>query len=287
MKGLCLSGGGIKAAAHIGALKALEEKNIKFDCVSGTSSGSIIATMYALGYKSDEMYEMFKKYSKKIKYVELKNILKLIYGIIFKGRIIVEGLNSGKVIERIVDDICKQKGITNINEIKIPLLIPMVDIVTGEVLVATSKEARIKNSDMVTYVSDMPIGKAVRASCSFPVVFSPCEYNGKQLIDGGTRENLPWKELKAIGAEEVIGINFETILEKDDYYESFIDIATRSIDLVCHELFIYEKAGIDTLVDIPVKKISLLDDSKSEELYVIGYNAMKKYLKSNISKKLH
>lgn len=280
MKGLCLSGGGIKAAAHIGALKALEEKNIKFDCVSGTSSGSIIATMYALGYKSDEMYEMFKKYSKKIKYVELKNILKLIYGIIFKGRIIVEGLNSGKVIERIVDDICKQKGITNINEIKIPLLIPMVDIVTGEVLVATSKELRIKNSDKVTYVSDMPIGKAVRASCSFPVVFSPCEYNGKQLIDGGTRENLPWKELKAIGADEVIGINFETILEKDDYYESFIDIATRSIDLVCHELFIYEKTGIDTLVDIPVKKISLLDDSKSEELYVIGYKAMKKYLKS-------
>ena len=53
MRGLALSGGGIKAAAHIGALKAFEEKNIKFDCVSGASSGSIIATMYALGYSSD------------------------------------------------------------------------------------------------------------------------------------------------------------------------------------------------------------------------------------------
>lgn len=48
MRGLCFSGGGIKAAAHIGALKAFEEENIKFDCVSGASSGSIIATMYAL-----------------------------------------------------------------------------------------------------------------------------------------------------------------------------------------------------------------------------------------------
>ena len=45
--GLCLSGGGIKGVAHIGAIKALEEKGIKFDYVSGTSSGSIRATLYA------------------------------------------------------------------------------------------------------------------------------------------------------------------------------------------------------------------------------------------------
>lgn len=46
--GLCFSGGGIKGAAHIGAIKALEEENIKFNAVAGTSSGSIIATLYAL-----------------------------------------------------------------------------------------------------------------------------------------------------------------------------------------------------------------------------------------------
>lgn len=80
MRGLCLAGGGIKAAAHIGALKALEEENIEFDCVSGASSGSIIATMYALGYTSDEMWKMFKKYSKRIKYFEWKNIIKMIGG---------------------------------------------------------------------------------------------------------------------------------------------------------------------------------------------------------------
>lgn len=82
MKGLCLAGGGIKAAAHIGALKAFEEEKIKFDCVSGASSGSIIATMYALGYNSDEMWKMFKKLAPKIKYYEWKNIFKLIYGLI-------------------------------------------------------------------------------------------------------------------------------------------------------------------------------------------------------------
>ena len=57
-RGLCFSGGGIKAFAHIGALKALEEKNLKFDMVAGTSSGSIIAILYALGYSSYEMYQI-------------------------------------------------------------------------------------------------------------------------------------------------------------------------------------------------------------------------------------
>ena len=67
-KGLCLAGGGVKGAAHIGAIKALEEANIKFDCVGGTSSGSIVACLYACGFSADEMYKIFKKYCKKIKY---------------------------------------------------------------------------------------------------------------------------------------------------------------------------------------------------------------------------
>ena len=279
MKGLCLSGGGTKAAAHIGALKALEEDNIKFDCVSGTSSGSIIATMYALGYTSDEMYEMFNKYSKKIKYIELKHILKIIFGLIFKGKIIIDGLNSGEVIEKIIQDICKEKDIKNINQIQMPLLIPMVNLQTGAVLIASSKEIRRKNSDKITYITDMPIGKAVRASCSYPVVMSPCMYKGKQLIDGGIRENLPWKELKNIGATEVLGICFESILGDEEYYENMIEIGERALNLVCRELSIYEEIGIDKLITIQLEKTDLLDNSKNSELYKQGYKAIKNNLK--------
>ena len=73
---LCLVGGGVKGAAHIGEIKALEDAKIQIDVIGGTSSGSIVATLFAMGFTPDEMYTIFKKYCKKIKYVDLFNIIK-------------------------------------------------------------------------------------------------------------------------------------------------------------------------------------------------------------------
>lgn len=280
MRGLCLAGGGIKAAAHIGALKALEEEGIQFDCVSGASSGSIVATMYALGYTSDEMWEMFKNYAKKIKYFEWKNILKLILGLLFKRKIVIDGLNSGKVIEKIIKEICSKNQIENINEIKMPLMISMVGLQNGTVYIASSKEVRGKLLlDNTKYITDIPIATAVRASCSFPVVFSPCTYDGIQLIDGGTRENFPWRPLKQIGVDEVIGIAFDTIYCHKDCCQDIIEVATRAMELQGRELAVYEEQGIHHLININLKKVSLLDSSKAEELYKIGYEQTKKQVK--------
>ena len=283
MRGLTLSGGGIKAAVHIGALKAFEEEKIKFDCVSGASSGSIIATMYALGYSSDEMWKMFKKYYKKIKYVEWKQVIKMILGLIFTRRLVIDGLNSGKVIEKIINEICKKSHVENINEIKMPLMISMVDLQKGTVYIASSQEKRKVLQDNTKYISDIPIATAVRASCSFPVVFSPCKFDGIQLIDGGTRETLPWKGLKEYGADEVYGIAFDTILEKNQCCKNMIEVAARAMELQGRELANYEKEGIDHLITICLKKVALLDSSQIDILYKMGYEETKKQL--NLLKK--
>ena len=283
MRGLSLSGGGIKAAAHIGALKAFEEEKIKFDCVSGASSGSIIATMYALGYSSDEMWKLFKKYYKKIKYVEWKQVIKMILGLIFTRRLVIDGLNSGKVIEKIINEICKKSYVENINEIKMPLMISMVDLQKGTVYIASSQEKRKVLQDNTKYISDIPIATAVRASCSFPVVFSPCKFDGLQLIDGGTRENLPWKGLKEYGADEVYGIAFDTILEKNQCCKNMIEVAARAMELQGRELANYEKEGIDHLITICLKKVALLDSSQIDVVYKMGYEETKKQL--NLLKK--
>ena len=279
MRGLALSGGGIKAAAHIGALKAFEENGIKFDCVSGASSGSIIATMYALGYSSDEMWKMFKKYCKKIKYAEWKQVFKLVIGLLCTRRLIVDGLNSGKAIEKIIDEICEESNVNSINQIKMPLMISMVDLQKGTVYIATSKEVRANLLDNTRFITNIPIATAVRASCSFPVVFSPCEYNGIQLIDGGTRENLPWKGLKDIGADEVFGVSFDTILEKNQCCKNIVEVAARAMELQGRELSMYEKEGIDYLININLKKVALLDSTQINMLYKMGYEETKKQLK--------
>lgn len=275
--GLSLSGGGVKGAAHIGVIKALEEENIKIDSISGTSSGSIVATLYAMGYRSNEIYDIFKKYCKKIRYVDFWNILKLIYGLVFKRKIIIDGLNSGKAIEKLINDIAKGKNIKDISDIHFPLVIPSVNIYNGKVTCFTSYKNEKRYLSNTIFVNHMNIGKAVRASCSYPVVFSPCEFNNTNLIDGGIRENTPWRELKEIGTDKVISVVFREKFDKNCCM-NIIDVATRSIGLLSNELSNYEWNGTDYLLEIYTEKIGLLDMDKIEELYEIGYETAKKQI---------
>lgn len=268
--GICFAGGGIKGVAHIGVLKALEEENINFDYVAGTSSGSIIAALYSVGYKSYEIYEIFKKYNKKINYFEIKNILKLIYGILIKRKIIITGLNSGEKIEKLINRELNKKNINNINQINKKLLIPSVNLIDGKIFIFSSIKNRKVYSDKIIYNNDINIGKAVRASCSYPGVFEPMPFENNYLIDGGIRENVPWKELKENGADKVISVVFQNEIEEKQKI-NIIDSISNSIEILCHELSNYELEGADYLLKIKTKDISLLDKSKIKYLYQLGY----------------
>lgn len=268
---------GIKGAAHIGAIKALEEAKIKFNYIGGTSSGSIVATLYACGFTSNEIFNIFKKYCNKIKYVDFFNILKIILGLIFTGKIIVDGLNSGRQIEKLINKVCEEKGINDISQIKMPIVIPAVDLCNGKVFCFTSKKVRNSFSDDTIFIQKANIGKIVRASCSYPAVFSPCIYEDRLLIDGGIRENVPWKETKHIGADKIINITFENEIDKDCCH-NFIDVACRSIELLCRELSIYELEGSDVNIKIKTKKVGLLDIKKINMLYEEGYNQTKEQI---------
>lgn len=244
--------------------------------------GSIVACLYAMGFKADEMYTIFKKYCKKIKYVDIKNIFKLIFGLLFTGQIQIDGLNSGKSIEKLMNQIGKTKGICNISDIKFPLVIPSVDLCNGNVLCFTSSQTRKSFSDQIKYINDSNIGKAVRASCSYPVVFSPCKYKNIKLIDGGIRENVPWKEVKALGADKVLSIIFDDEVDQN-CDKNLIEVAGRAINLLGRELSNYEMEGADFILKIKSDKVGLLDMSKIDELYQLGYHQTEEF----VNKYLH
>ena len=67
--GLALSGGGVRGIAHAGVLKALEESGIKIDIIGGTSAGSMVASLYAVGYKPDEIYNLFQEICRTVRVV--------------------------------------------------------------------------------------------------------------------------------------------------------------------------------------------------------------------------
>lgn len=278
--GLCLSGGGIKGIAHVGAIKALEEEKVKFNYVSGTSSGSIIATLYACGFTTDEMYEIFTKYAKSIRYIDFENI-KRFFKNIFTGKgIRIDGLNSGTKIKKIVNEVCMQKGISNIKQIKMPILIPAVDIYTDELCVFSNNiNKNIKSK--IRYINDIDIGTAVQASCSYPGIFSPCQFNNKLFVDGGITENLPWKETKKAGANKVLSIVFED-KEPKKCCNNIFEIINKSFSLLCKELANYEWDGTDYLLKIETNRAGLLEKSKMHELYEEGYLQTKKMLENKI-----
>ena len=169
--------------------------------------------------------------------------------------------------------------IYNISDIEIPLVVPSVDMCTGEVVCFTSSKIRAF-SDSTIFVNDAEIGCAVQASCSFPVVFSPCDYNGNKLIDGGARENVPWREVKFLGADKVLSIIFENEVD-ESCCKNLIDVAFRSFELMGKELSKYELDGMDYSIKIKSEKVSLLDMSKIDEFFQLGYKETKNFLKEN------
>ncbi len=281
--GLSLSGGGIKGVCHIGAIKALEEANIKFDYISGTSSGSIVATLYACGFSTDEIYNIFKKYAKELKYVDSKNVFQLVKNIFTGKGFTIDGLNSGNKIYKLVNEVCSKKGISNINQVKMPLLIPAVNIHNEEVYVF-SNNVKGNRYDDVKYINSVNLGTAVQASCSYPGVFSPCRYGDILLVDGGIAENLPWRETKRAGADKVLSIVFADKRNKS-CCKNLFEVVSKSFSILNHELNKYEWDGTDCLLKIKTNNVGLLDRSKMSELYNEGYFQTKNSI-SEIKRKL-
>ena len=104
--GLALAGGGVKGASHIGVIKALQENGIEISHIGGTSIGSIVASLYAMGYNTDEMLKLFKYFSKYIMKVDPKYYWTNVKS---KKNFMGYGLISGENIELAINECAELK----------------------------------------------------------------------------------------------------------------------------------------------------------------------------------
>lgn len=267
--GVALSGGGIRGIAHAGVLKALEDNNIKIDIIGGCSSGSIIAAFYAMGYSPYYIYIMFKRYAKQITKVNAKPFLTGIKNYIFNKDKMITGIRDGKDMEKLFDNEAVKKGLEKIYQINMPLVIPTVDITESKEYIFTNKIPK-DAIDKTQYITDISVGKALRASSSFPAIFNACNHGKHAFLDGGILDNIPVYEVKKQGADKVIAVKFDA--DKVDKKSNIMDVIMKTIDIMGSKISEESLEMSDFVLNVYTDKVGLLDVKKLDKCYKYGYD---------------
>ncbi len=221
--GLVLSGGGAKGMAHVGVIKAMEEAGLKADYVVGTSMGSVVGGLYALGYNSEEMEQIIRSIdwdlilSNRVSFEDISfeekeyyNRYLLEFPVVNKKISFPSGLIEGQTLSDVLHYYTwPANGIDSFDDFPIPFRCVATDISTGEPIVFDSG-----------YLQD-----ALRSSIAIPTVFSPFELENTSVVDGGVVNNFPVDVVREMGADIVIGVNVsdEDFLKADEL-ESFASI---------------------------------------------------------------
>ena len=271
--GIALAGGGLKGVAHIGALKALEELGVKIDYISGSSSGSLFASMYAMGLSIEEMKSLVLKNYKILTEITKTSFIKAGFTFVLKGKAEINGLMNSEKISTLMETICEKSEIRNIKNTKIPLAICTVDTISMKECVFLSK--RIKNKyKNIDYLFEAPIPTCVRASMAFPGIYTTVDYNNYNFIDGGTKNNLPIRPLKDMGATKTIGLCFAY----DPYIpeQDMMKIVLRAVDIFSMKDVEEAKKLSDLSYDIDAKGSSLLEIENIDKIIDAGYKTIMK-----------
>ena len=212
--GIAFAGGGARGGAHIGVLKVLEELHVPVDYVAGTSIGSIVAALYASGMAPDEMEKVLattdwddalrddqprQDQPYRQKQDDDLYLIKAELGFHKGSLVLPSGLVRGQKLNYLLRRLTlPATNVHDFDELRIPFRCVATDIVTGGKVVLGKGD----------------LASAVRASMAIPGFFTPVEWDGKLLTDGGTADNMPVDVVREMGADIVIAIDISTPLKR-------------------------------------------------------------------------
>ena len=173
--GLVLSGGGARAYAHIGAVRALHEAGVRFDFLGGSSMGAVIAAGPALGWTDEELDARIRT-----AFVRSDPLSDLAFPIIAMTR-------AGKVARLLQD----AYGEIDIADMPLPFFAVSSNLTSGRIEVHRRGLLR----------------RAMRASISIPGVMPPVVIDGQVLVDGAVIKNFPTDVMRQMNAGPIIGVD--------------------------------------------------------------------------------
>jgi NTE family protein len=239
--GICLAGGGARGIAHIGALQALKEANIEPDCVSGSSMGAIVGTLYAAGLEPAAMLKIIKD----------SDLVKL-----FKFSL-DGGLTDNTYIKDLLQELLPEDDFAALQR---PLFVCITNLSRGQ----------------YEMVHQGRLTEVVAASASIPILFAPRMIRGDEYVDGGLMNNLPIEPLQE-RCKHLIGINVTPIMPFPTD-ENLLEISYRTLDIVLWNTVVSRRLACDVLIEPDTARFHLFELNKADEIYELGYQATKRKL---------
>jgi NTE family protein len=273
--GIALSGGGTRGAAHVGVMCALEEAGMLPNSISGTSAGSIVAGMYALGMPPHEMKEKIIKLVQDGSSLVDADYLGIFESIVqlFRGKpITFSGFLKGNKLEKYFDNLTNGKNIT---ELKMKTIITAVDLYSRQTIAYINALDGVKPLKNVWWKTNVRISAAMRASSAVPAYFQPKLMDGMCLVDGGVTDVVPVDLLIAAGEPNVLAIDLS-----ENYpftgNGNIIEVCNHSLSIMMSCLSEYRSSGEQLSITPPLPETAgVLTFNEMLKCMDAGYQATK------------
>ena len=235
--GLALGGGFARGISHLGVLRCLRENGIPIDCIAGTSAGALAGVAFGSGKPFDYI---------------VKEAAAIRFGNFGQWRFSHMGLASNRRLEAYPRE---HFGVSDFKDLAIPVAIAATDLISGTAV----------------YYTSGPIGPPLRASCAYPGLFQPVEYDGRLLVDGFVAAAVPVDGVRLLGAQVVIAVFLEA--ERMDRPHSIVDVIGRSFSIVRLQADVGWRAKSDVVITPAVHEFAWDDFARTGDLVAAGEQA--------------
>ncbi|MBK7158639.1 MAG: patatin-like phospholipase family protein [Ignavibacteria bacterium] len=283
---LVLSGGGARGIAQLGIIEELEKNNIRIDMIVGTSMGSIIGGFYASGYNTGEIKNLLlnlnwkkalsltNKYQRTSLFLEQKKIQDRSLLTIpldgIKPVLLPSSFSNGQYLsEKINSYILNSRyhAKNDFTNLKIPFSAVATDLNSGKRVILDKGN----------------LSESIKASFTFPLLYSPININGRELVDGGLTENIPTGVAKTLGADFIVAVNSTSPLKDNNELKDPINTADQILSISMTQLNKLQLKDANIVLTPDIKNFSATDFTNIDYLISEGKKSAREMMDKIIS----